>query len=113
MLWSVASNAIRGSKNVRARVSQAESQFRLAGAHGLPTSASTRTVILPPCTGASDVVGGVDALLLALPPAAVVLVPPPAVVFVLELLSPPQAAAINPNETTRPATSLPDRPIRS
>ena len=37
---------------------------------------------------------------------------PPAVVSVLELLSPPQAVAISPNDTTRPATNLPDRPIR-
>ena len=72
------SYAISESKNVLARVWHAESQFRLAGAHGLPTSASTRTVILPPGVGLAAAVVVVAAAVVAGLP--VVAVPPPAVV---------------------------------
>src|SRR5215216_4934681 len=109
--------AIKGSKNVRARVWQAVSQFMLAGSHGLPTSASTRTVILPPGVGLAAAVVVVPAVVAVVaeppvvvaPPPDVVAVPPPVVVGLLPELSPPHAAATRPMANKLTAMSWPGR----
>jgi hypothetical protein len=82
---------------------QALSQFMFAGVHGLPTSASTRTVILPPGVGLAVEAGAELPPVDALPPVEAL---PPVVVLDEELLlSLPQAAASSPSETTLVASS--------